>query len=542
MELLFAVSLGIVLMVVAYYISDTLFKDPYKTIVELKEKGNYEDALKRLLKMFARRKDDVRLIYELAEVNKLLGNNLEAIGYYLKLIDKDVFPPVTTKGEVLRDIGLLYYKEGQKKESFYYLYYASYFIPSDKSINYVLFRILFEEENFQLADTFGQRAFPFFSKDADFLSDYAFVKLELNKYAEAIEVAEKAYSLSKNIKSRIILAFTLAKLGGYRRVLDLVSDIVTNSNVPDNVMVLVYKLIVFSHLNLKSFNESMKYWDQFLTFASSKDLHSVVREIGFGIFMSYLFFAKYDQAKEMLSTLREFEISDAIINSISPFIDDAIRNLNLKKEGKSYDIRPMKEIENYAENWVTSMLRIGEVFDAFYVRKQLKDKIDVLEIMKEVQAKIKAFNLELDKTIKGAGEGLSLDEQDDICDMFVNRLDSKTFESISDALVNALGFSIIKKLSEDIYLEFDGYDYICSRPREPEKYYVAVRRWGTNEIGKIPIVDIKQKSIENNCDKVFIISSAPLTSEAQDFVEKNGIEFKTCREVAGILKTIIPSV
>lgn len=42
---------------------------------------------------------------------------------------------------------------------------------------------------------------------------------------------------------------------------------------------------------------------------------------------------------------------------------------------------------------------------------------------------------------------------------------------------------------------------------------------------------------------MLIISSAPLTSEAQDYVDKNSrIEFKTCKEVAGILKTIIPSV
>ncbi|MGC8870728.1 MAG: restriction endonuclease [Brevinematia bacterium] len=542
MELLIVVSFAVIFVFVGYYVSESLFKDPYKTITQLKERGEYEEALKRLLRLFSKRKDDVRVIYELAEVNKFLGNNLEAIGYYLNLIKKDVFPPITTKGEVLKEVGLLYYKENQIKEAFFYLYYASYFLPTDKDINYALFKILFEQENFQLADTFGQRAFPFFSKDGNFLSDYGFVKIELNRYADAIEILEKAYSLSKSVKARVFLAFTLAKLGGYRRVLDLVSDLITDSNIPDKIMVLIYRLIVFSYLSMKSFNETMKYWDQFLTFANSKEFHSLVREIGFGIFMSYLFFSRYDRAKEMLATLKEFEISDATINSIAPFIDEAIKNLTLKKEGKSYDIRPMKEIENYCENWISSMLRVNELFEVFYVRKSLKDKIDVIQIIKDVQEQINVFNKDLDKFMKNAGEGLSTDEQEDICDMFVNRLDSKTFETISDELVNALGFNVIKKLSEEIYLEFDGYDYICSKPKDPQKYYVAIRRWGINEIGKIPIVDIKQKSVENNCDKVFIVSSAPLTSEAQDFVEKNGIEFKICKEIAGILKAIIPYV
>ncbi|MFN4245410.1 MAG: restriction endonuclease, partial [Brevinematia bacterium] len=220
----------------------------------------------------------------------------------------------------------------------------------------------------------------------------------------------------------------------------------------------------------------------------------------------------------------------------------AIENMKLKKEMKTYDLRPIREIENYVSSWMSSSLRIDELRDIFYPRVKDEERIDVLGIINKVQEEINVYNQKIDSLVKSAGKGLDV-EDDDVCDMFVHRLDSQTFLTICDELVKALGFNILQKLFTDAFIESEGVDYICSRPKEQGKYYIAVRRWGTDEIGKIAIVDINHKSIENNCDKVLIISSAPLTSEAQDFVDKNGrIEFKTCKELAGILKTIIPSV
>ena len=540
MELLIALEIALVIVVIGYFLFKGIFKDQYKVIEDLKSRGEYDEALKRLLKAYQKNKDDVRVIYELAEVNRVLKKNLEAIGYYLKLIEKDVFPPIVTKGEVLKNIGLIFLEEKKIKEAFYYLYYASYFLPADKDLNYSLFKILLREGNYNLADTFGQRALPFYSKDSDFLSDFAFVKLELNKYGDSIELLEKV--ANKSLKSRLLLSFTLLKLGGYRRAIDIISPVLTEENIPNEVLCIVYKIIIYSNLYLKNFTEAMRYWDQFLSFAASKSLDSVVREIGFGVFMTYLYFYKYEDAKEMLTTLKDYNISDIIINSIVPFIDSAIDNMRLKKEMKNYDLRPIKEIENYVSSWLNSSLRIEEIRDIFYPRASSEDRLNILEIINRVQEEIKVYNQKIDSMIKVAGEGLEVDHED-VCDMFVNRLDSQTFLSICDELVKALGFSIVKKLLTETFLESEGVDYVCLRPKEQDRYFVAIRRWGTNEIGKIAIVDINQKSIENNCSKVFIISSAPLTSEAQDFVDKSGrIEFKTCKEIAGILKAVIPSV
>ncbi len=540
MELLIALEIALVIVVIGYFLFKGIFKDQYKVIEDLKSRGEYDEALKRLLKAYQKNKDDVRVIYELAEVNRVLKKNLEAIGYYLKLIEKDVFPPIVTKGEVLKNIGLIFLEEKKIKEAFYYLYYASYFLPADKDLNYSLFKILLREGNYNLADTFGQRALPFYSKDSDFLSDFAFVKLELNKYGDSIELLEKV--ANKSLKSRLLLSFTLLKLGGYRRAIDIISPVLTEDNIPNEVLCIVYKIIIYSNLYLKNFTEAMRYWDQFLSFATSKSLDSVVREIGFGVFMTYLYFYKYEDAKEMLTTLKDYNISDIIINSIVPFIDSAIDNMRLKKEMKNYDLRPIKEIENYVSSWLNSSLRIEEIRDIFYPRASSEDRLNILEIINRVQEEIKVYNQKIDSMIKVAGEGLEVDHED-VCDMFVNRLDSQTFLSICDELVKALGFSIVKKLLTETFLESEGVDYVCLRPKEQDRYFVAIRRWGTNEIGKIAIVDINQKSIENNCSKVFIISSAPLTSEAQDFVDKSGrIEFKTCREIAGILKAVIPLV
>ncbi|MEN2997862.1 MAG: restriction endonuclease [Brevinematia bacterium] len=542
MEILIALQIALILAVVAYMVFAGMYKNQYKIVEELKSKGRYEEALKRLLKMFQKSRDDIRVIYELGEVNRLLKNNLEAIGYYLKLLEKDVFPPVTTKGDVLKNVGLLFLEEKKIREAFYYLYYASYFLPADKDVNYYLFRILFSEENFRLAETFGQRVLPFYSKEADFLTDFALTKLELGKYGDAIELLEKALH-SKSFKTRVILAFTLLKLGGYKRAIDLVSILKTEEGIPDAVMCIVYKIIIYSNLYLKGFNEAINYWDQFLTFAVSKNLERVIKEIGFGIFMTYLYFSRYEDAKAMLSTLREYEISEAVINSVSPFIDGAIESVRLKKEMKSYDLKPIREIENYVNSWLNSSLRVEEIREAFYPKKKEGERLNVPEIIKEVQSQLELHVSKVDGILKTAGQGLSVEEEEDVCNMFVERLDSQTFLTICDELVKALGFNINQKLLTEVFVESEGVDYICTRHKEPEKYYVAIRRWGTNEIGKIAVVDINQKSIENNCDKVLIISSAPLTEEARDFVEKNSrIEFKTCKEVAGILKAIIPSI
>lgn len=544
MEFLIILEILLVLAVVAYFLLTSVFRDQYKVIENLKSKGKYEEALRKLLRMFQKSRDDVRVIYELAEVNKILKNNLEAIGYYLRLLEKDVFPPVTTKGEVLKNVGLLFLEEKKLREAFYYLYYSSYFLPADREVNYYLFRILFSEENFQLADVFGQRALPFYSKDQSFLTDFALVKLELSKYGDAIELLERV-SYSKSVKTRIVLGFTLFKLGGYRRALDVVSQIIAEEGVPDAAMCVVYKIVIFSHLGLKSFSEAMRYWNQFLDFALSKNLGNVIKEIGFGIFMSYLYFSRYEDAKTMIPTLKEYQISEAIISSVLPFIDEAISTIKSKKEMKSYDLRPVKEIENYVNSWFNSSVRVEEVRTAFLPAGTSGEKLDIFGIIKEVQEQMKVHTSKVDEFLKKAGEGLSVsaEEEEDICDMFVNRLDSKTFITICDELVKSLGFIINKKLVTESFIESEGVDYICSRPKDQEKYFVAVRRWGTNEIGKIAIVDINQKSIENNCDRTLIISSAPLTDEAQEFVDKNSrIEFKTCKDLAGILKAIIPSV
>ncbi|MFN4244642.1 MAG: tetratricopeptide repeat protein, partial [Brevinematia bacterium] len=284
MELFIALEIALVVVVLSYFLFKNFFKDQYKVIEDLKSKAQYEEALKRLLKLYQKNKDDVRVIYELAEVNRILKNNLEAVGYYLKLIEKDAFPPIVTKGEVLKNIGLIFLEEKKVKEAFYYLYYASYFLPADKDLNYSLFKILMKEGNYNLADTFGQRALPFYSKDSVFLTDLAFVKLELNRYGDSIELLEKVGN--KSLKSKVLLAFTLLKLGGYKRALDIVLPILTEENIPDNVMYIVYKIVIYSNIYLKNFSETMKYWDQFLSFATSKGLGNIVREIGFGIFMT----------------------------------------------------------------------------------------------------------------------------------------------------------------------------------------------------------------------------------------------------------------
>lgn len=538
-----ALEIALIVAVGAYFLFSRFFEDKYRKIDELKKKNKYEEALKILLKMYQKDKDDTRVIYELAEINKELNNNLEAIGYYMKLIEKDVYPPVTTKGDVLKEIGVLYYKEHKIKEAFYFLYYASYFLPNDKDINYYLFYILLSNGFFSLAEKFGERALPFLSKNADFISDLAMVKLELNKYGDALELLEKAIGISKSRKVKIFLAFTLAKLGGYKRAIDLLVPITTEEGVPDELLFLVYMLIVYCNLNLKIETEVNKYWDVLLTFVTAKNLGDRIKEVGFGIFMSYLYFYKYSNAKEMLNTLKEYEISNSVIASIEPFIDDAIRNSQLKKEGKPYDIKPIREIDNFVQNWLNSMVKTEDIRKLYYTIASEQNRINVHEIIKQVQEKLEVENKKISSFMKDAGSGLTVEEEDDICDMFTNRLDSQTFSFICDELVKAMGFSIVKRLVTDTFVEGEGADYICTRPKDPSKYFIAVRRWGTNEIGKIAILDISQRATENNCDRVVIVSSAPLTSEAQEYVEKSkSVEFHTCKEMAVLLKSIIPSV
>jgi|GEM_PF-2791842 len=537
------VEIALVIAVASYFLLSRFSSDKFKKIDDLKKRNNYEEALKILLKMYQRDKDDTRVIYELAEINKELKNNLEAIGYYMRLIEKDVYPPITTKGDVLKEMGILYYKEQKIKESFYYLYYASYFLPNDRDVNFYLFYILLSHGFFSLAETFGERALPFLSKNADFLSDLAMIKLELNKYGDALELLEKSVGISKNRKSKILLAFALARLGGYKRAVDLLTPITTEEGVPDELLFFIYMIIIYCNLNLKIESEVNKYWDVLLTFVTARNLGDKIKEVGFGIFMSYLYFYKYANAKEMLSTLKEYEISNSVIATIEPFIDDAIKNSHLKKEGKPYDIKPIREIENFVQNWLNSMVKVEDIRKLFYTIVSEQSRINVHEIIKQVQEKLEIENKKISSFMEGAGGGLTVEEEDDICDMFTNRLDSQTFSSICDELVKSMGFNITKKLMTDTFAEGEGSDYVCTKSKDPSRYFVAIRRWGSNEIGKIAILDISQKSSENECDMIVIVSSAPLTSEAQEYVDKSrNIEFHTCKEVAPLLKNIIPSV
>ncbi len=539
MEILIALEIAVVLAVIYYFFIAPLFRTSLDKVNELKNKKMYQEALNLLLKMYAKNKDDSRVIYELALLNKEVGNFLEAIGYYLKLYERDSYPPVTSKADVLKDIGLLYFKSGNIKEAFYFLYYASYLLPNDMDINYTLFKILMSLEAFVVAESFGIKASPFLSKDPEFVFLYSLVKIQLNKYSEVLEAIEKVKV--KDEKLKIIISFVLAKLGGYKRAVDILSSIITQLEVPQEVLALIYKIIIFCEINQKSLNESLKYWDMFLALATTKGWSQTITEIGFGIFVTYLYFNKYDNARDMLYTLKGYNVDNVTISSIESFIEDAIKNSELKSQGKPYDLRPFREIEKFVEGWLGSLLKPDELWRLFGQKIPENQKFDVYEIVKQVQEKVKLGERKLQKEL---GRSLSIDESEDICDVFANRLDSKTFYTICEELVKALGFSIITKIDLPSFVETEGLDFVCSRIGEKIKYYVAIRRWPPgNEIGKIPILDLSQRSSEKNCDKLVFITTSPLTQEASDFVEKSGrIEVIMCKDIAPIIKNILPSI
>lgn len=544
LPILVGIEIAIVVSAIVFLILSLRPKNTFARIDELESQGEYQKVLMALLKMFRKHPNDPDVIWRLAQVNEKLGNTLEAIGYLLKLLEINRFPLKVTETEVERQLGLLYFQVGNFQESFKHLYKAYKKGDRDRRGVYYLGLMCASLGRYAFAENFLQKVRLFYKKNAEYYKNLAMIQIQQRKFGEALENIEQGYMLAKTNPSVIlVLAYTLAKLRGYKRAVEVLEGALKDKIHFEPIqLLLLFKILGYSYVNLAEYNLAVEAFRNLAKLSTDLARPKDEREGYFSILMSYIKGKMYDKALSVIPELKTKKIEEVIVSSIEEALIKAMeyKEKSNKSEIKQ-DISEIKELSKIVDEWLAQSLPIEEIWNVEGIKLDIKEPFDPVKLMNSIDATIAPTPSELGEGIKGSVK----EEMDpeEVCNMLVSSFDYNTFVDICKLLVSRLGYKIEMQLETDIisFIEGEGVDFLARPTLKEGKIFIAIRRWKGGQVGRIAMMDLVQRAHEKGAEKLVFITTSELTEEAQKFVEarKDFIEVIYCKDIAEIIAEIL---
>ncbi len=552
---------------VVYYLYFSLREVKIKKAEKAVKDGNLDAALAIFMDALRKNPNDIEALWHLGNINEEKQLYPEAIGYYVKLIEIGKESKYFSIFELYKRVGLLYRKIGREQDALDYLLQAFNMLSSSKEVLYNIADIIYSQKFFYRALPFFEKALNAYKNDPEFLKDYGLCLIMVDKWEDANTILETAVKLDdKDYRKKIIFAYNNLRLGYLSKAKEIIEETANKFKDLMDIRELFFliKMLYIIYLSENNYEIVKDLITQMENINNTLPDNPYKNDVTMATFFFRIQQKYFDIALEILSKTITFKSSQTEISEeekkTQSHLYELTSILSKYKRDKELQLyaerRPFKdeiefsELENRANlaskemdeifaNWKWNFINKDILWELFgpkvinrfdpttIIEKYAEGKINFLKQKGESKKTVKEEMKEQEET------------EEDICEK-IHTMDVPSFLNFSRELADKMGFKILNQsVKTDPVASAEGkaIDFLCvEKYQTNNRVLFCVRRW-KEAIGYISLMSILSVMKEMKVNRVVIVSTSKLSSEASHAVENDKrISFYLCEDVLHYLE------
>jgi tetratricopeptide (TPR) repeat protein len=556
---------------IGYYIFITFREVKIKKAEKAVKSGDLDTALAIFMEALRKNPDDVETLWHLGNINEEKQLYPEAIGYYTKLIELNKESKYYSRFELFKRVGLLYRKIKRDQDALDYLLEAYNLLPSSKEVLYNIASIIYSQKYFYRAIPFFEKAMDGYRNNPEFLKDFGFCYLMVEKWEEALSLLEEANKLDNtDYRKKFLLAYVYLRLGYYSKSRELIEEIANKYKDLMDIKELFYavKILYLVYLNDKHYDIVKDLITQLENINNNIPETPYKDDINMATFFFRVCQEYYDIALEILAKSISFKPSEEelsqeekeeekksqshlyeLVSILARYKRE--KELQLYAEKKQFrDEIEFSALENKAleaknelleifENWKWNFLSKDALWEFF--GPKVESRFDPsLIIEKYTESKLTTLKKQTKIGLaKREEKEEKIEVEEDLCEKIL-QMDIPSFLNLARELADKMGFKIISqsvKTDPIASSEGKGVDFLCVEKYQPStRVLFCFRRW-RESIGYLSLMNMVEAMKTLQVARLVIVSTSYLSSEAGHAVENDKrITFYHCDDVVHYLE------
>ncbi len=572
--MVFALIILVLTGLIVFYMFSTMQEMKLKRAEEAVKEGDLDVALSIFMESLRKDPKNVEALWQLGNINEEKRNYLEAIGYYNQLINMGAESTLFSQFELYKRVGILYRKIDRDRDALDNLMQANQVLPSAKEPIYHIGMILLSQKQYYRALPYLEKAGQFYAKEAGFLRNEGLCLLLVGSNDQAvIQLEEEARLFPNDYKSKFLLAVTYLRIGAFGKARETMEEVV---NIEDLVlsseqMFYAVKLLFLCYVMDRNFEVSRDLLHQLETMAQAAKDQIKQDQVNMAFIYMRVMQGYFDLAIERMNELLNIGIDMEgmsgddqtkvkenkskifeLLSTLDKHKKEKERAQALMDAGKPVEVEfsllerkaqeALKEIKILFDDWKDRFIGNGDLVD-FFLPKSTKsfdvslimDKYSEqnITVMKNKIKQTKQQQQKIDSQFKKLGV-----DPNNPCES-LKMLDFPSLNITAQELASTLGYKVINqaiKLDTLAYSEGQGVDFLCEEKIDKNvRLLFVLRRWA-EPVGYITISNLKDALKNFKAQRVVLVSTSPLSDEAQKVVEKDSsFTFLNCEDIAHYL-------
>jgi tetratricopeptide (TPR) repeat protein len=567
------IVLAIVLVgLTAFYLFQTMHDRKMKEAEKAYEDGNLDVALSIFMDSLKKKPDDVDTLWHLGNINEEKDNNLEAIGYYTRILGIGKESTLFSKFEVLRRAGLLYRKVDRDKEALDYLMQAYQLLSTQKDVIAGIADILFTQKQFYRTIPYYERGLPSMMDNAAYQKGYGFSLLMIDNINDSIGILEKVNLMtSHDMEVKYLLAYLYLRTGAYNRCREMVEEVVNSDKIILSLqqMYFAIKMLTMAYMLDKNFEVAKELHKKLEAMVANEENPQWREETAMLFIFMRIKQGYYDLALEKLNSILDVGVDTSEMNEQDrnkvkekrSLLFELLTTMDKYKKEKDliaqtgdqrrFDVNysileanakdAKKQLDQIYTDWEKYFLTNENIWQLWGPKVSLSfDPTPILdrfseETMKDMKEKFKTVQSKPREAARSL-RALGIDPKDPCQSM--KDMDFPSFVLFGKEIADRMGYRVLSdtiKIDQVAFSEGQGFDLFCEDKVKKNKTLIFVRRW-REPIGFITIMNMLGALTQFGAENVILISTIPLTDEARNIVDRNDkIKLYLCDEIGHLL-------
>ena len=567
------IIIGVILVgLTIFYLVQTMKERRLKEAEKAYEDGNLDVALAIFMDSLRKNPEDVDTLWHLGNINEEKDNNLEAIGYYTRILGINKESTLFSKFELLKRTGLLYRKVDRDKEALDYLIQAYQLLSTHKDVIANIADILFSQKQFYRALPYYEKGLPAMPENTDFQKKYGFCLMMVDNLNDSLSLLEKVHILAnQDMELKYLLAYLYLKTGTYARSREMIEEVVNSEKIILSLpqMYFALKMLTMAYMLDKNYEVAKELHKKLEGILTSEENPAWREETAMLYILMRMKQGYYDLALEKLNSVLDINVDMTGMNveeqnkvkEKHSLIFELLTTMDKYKKEKekiaetgdpkrfdvSYSILEAnakdakKQLDQIYVDFETRFLAVDNIWQLWGPKVSMTFDPTVIldkyseETMKEMKDKFKTIQakpLNAARSLKALG----IDPKDPCQSM--KDMDFPSYLLFGKEIAERLGYRVLSdtiKIDQVAYSEGQGFDLYCEDRIKKSKALICMRRW-REPIGFITIMNLLGALPQYGAENAVLISTIPLTDEARNIVEKNDkIALYLCDEIGHLL-------
>ncbi len=564
----------ILVAIIGFYLMSTMQEMQLKKAEQAVEQGDLDVALSIFANNLKKNPQNVETLWHLGNINEEKGNFLEAIGYYNQIINLGEKNPLYSDYELFKRTGILYHEIKREKDALDYLLQAIQILPSCKEPPYHIAMILLGQKQYYRALPYFEKANVHYNQNGEFRKYFGLCNLLTDSNQTALQHFEEANVLAPgDYETKFLLSYAYLQAGAHIKAREVMEDVINNDrrSLSTPKLFSAIKVLFISYCEDKNYEVARDLHQKLETIASNSKDPRMEEDVSMAfIYMRYLQ-GYYDLCLERLEQILQIDVNMdeysedeqrqvrenkshlyELLSIMAKYKEEKERARLLEEAGKRVEVEfsilenkareALKELIKTMDDWKSHFIsrsRLAEYFvpqpESAFDPTVLLDKYSE-ENMKVMKKKFEKIDKDKPKRT-GTFKSLGVDPNDPC--QSLKYMDFPSFLITAKELAEHMGYKVLNqaiKIDAVAYSEGQGTDLLCEEKfNKDSRVLFIIRRW-TEPMGYILITNLKGRMAEFKAKRIILVSTAPLSAEAQGVVEKDpAIEFYSCENITQYL-------